>query len=265
MLHTIDALPPEIAEAVNRARATGQPQSGLVCPECDGGRSREVSVTVWARDQRVCIAHCWRNKCGKTWEVALEGTVKVGDLPPVSQYVRFTATEPLSQDVYDKCWLRWRLSAGTLARYGVAQAVDSHRLAIPIYGPSGVWRGQCLRYFGAGTPRKSKALNEIYPDAVVLGWYRTACTLPTIVVEDFLSAMRLAQIGRSACSLGGVSLSQDKIDELTMHLGSNWMLALDADATSRAIHIAARRGIGIMRLDRDFKDCTNEEIIHAVG
>lgn len=270
MLLHISELPQDMARAACAVFATGNTQSGLLCPECAGGTSHERSVSMWLRDARIAVAKCWRAKCGHSLEVVGDPSLVLTEVSPAKwEPRRLQRVRAISQDLLLYVERRYGLRAPTLARYGVTQAdtaTKDPRIVIPVYSPSGSMRGQVLRLACYGK-RVKKAITQLLPGELALAWFRVPdAPGPVVVVEDALSAMRLAQLGRSAASLLGVNVSQEKVRELLDIAGkSGMLLCLDADATARAVNLCRRYGIDVRRIARDFKDSPDIEIINAIA
>jgi DNA primase len=81
------------------------------------------------------------------------------------------------------------------------------------------------------------------------------------VVEDVFSALRLWQSGTTAVALLGTSLSDLKAAEIRRHAVGPVVVALDSDASARAINAARLHHFTYRRLlDADIKDMTEEQL-----
>lgn len=114
----------------------------------------------------------------------------------------------------------------------------------------------------AGAPKARTYLDEGEPK---LAWYKQPGTDTCVIVEDQISAMRI----RDACSftsvaLLGTTLSAEQAGHLAREKYSRYILALDPDATHKALAIARRvnglfpNGLRVVFLDSDPKDYTDD-------
>jgi len=252
----------EAARYVAKQLGSRERASGLTCPKCLGGQTRERSL-IAGRDGLRMWAVCKRNKCREVfrWGPA--------DTPPpdgaLEPYKRPLApqTLPLTDNVHAYVEARYGLRQSTLQSYGCRTIAGQGALYVPVLGPRSQSRGCVLRRIDGSKPKVRGYPNADYPlDAPWLAWFhdaRLSARRPVIVVEDVLSAMRLEQAGHQAVSLLGTELSEAKALELR-----RWCLAvivaLDADAIGRAISHAMRHSFEVRRLASDFKDMTEEQL-----
>jgi hypothetical protein len=248
-----------LLQAAARAIADQRTVSGLLCPSCAGGATKEHSVSVWPED-RGAAWHCWRNKCGRGGRLFPDGSVPSGTHAPHKACVRLPDCEALSETAVAYLWTRYGIRQTALESAGVMQRANY--LAMPVRSPRGDVRGYNLRrLWGAGRKADSVELERPW-----MAWLRVHDCRATVVVEDQLSALRLAQLGFEGVALLGTSLSLDKLTEIKRNCRQGeFVLALDADATRRALSYAKRFGFRIVRLDRDFKDCEDDEIVRTIS
>lgn len=245
--------------------------SGLMCPHCHGGAQVERSVSGW-RNGLELRAKCWRNKCPwwGSWDV-----LDVGGLPAATQRTArakryLLDTLPLTDATQAALEARYGLLVETIRRYGLRQTTSGQACYCPVQGPDGQFRGWIRRWLVertrggpkvAGFPAPGLAEGEAWQ-----GWFRPEPRLPSydgglpvFCVEDVFSAMRLAQAGHAAVSLLGVAMSAAKVLELRAH-GGPIVVALDADAYSRAIDYGVRYTVTVRRLEIDIKDMTEGQL-----
>lgn len=242
--------------------------SGLTCPACGGGQSRERSLTA-GRDGLRMWAVCHRNKCGKVYRWGPADLDHAGVLvaPPSVLAHRPMAppTLPLTEACITHVEALYGLHAATIQGYGCRTIAGQGALYVPVRGPQGNARGCVLRQLDGTRPKVKSYPAADYPTGrpwlawFHLGTLQRAYQRPTIVVEDVLSAMRLEQAGHSAVSLLGTGLSETKALELRRWCPTV-VVALDADAIGRAISHALRHSFEVRRLTSDFKDMTEEQL-----
>jgi hypothetical protein len=125
-------------------------------------------------------------------------------------------------------------------------------------------------------PKKCKLIISD-ADAEVLSYYLADsepggilnhASLPVLVVEDQLSALRASKWVNTA-ALCGTNLSNSKVMDLTKTRAKHVIIALDQDASSKSIDYLRKYGpffekLSVLTLEKDIKDCTDEEIIHLL-
>lgn len=202
-------------------------------------------------------------------------------LPPKQQHLTAYTGQlaPLTADDY-------RFFEG---KYGIIvpriQRGDFGMYAMPVMPPQGAERrGVVLRKPWAGSPLDTpaagakKALTYQERRGPLQAFYKAhgnPVRAPLIVVEDQLSAMKVAEIGLNAVALLGVpgnngDLGADRVRELSTFPTEQVIVALDADATTNALLFARKWGysfkkIRVAILERDLKDTPKSEITGALG
>lgn len=239
-----------------------------LCPKCQGGRSRELSLSS-VDHNGVTTWHCWRAKCG------YRSLMLTSDAPQVSTPSYREPPQVLSRNATVDLYLRkYRIDSGCADAFGI-NATTHDRLLLPIYDPRGRFRGWNVR----GT-REGQRKADIYcAGALTLAWFVAdalaaseletvygiaAGALPVLAVEDQLSAIRLAAAGITTCSLLGTNVSQAKVMEIDRVSHGRWLLALDADAIGKALVHTQRHDIRVLRLSRDAKNCTPLELHNVI-
>lgn len=161
------------------------------------------------------------------------------------------------------------------------------RYVMPILGPMQELRGRVAR-----TPWKDSPLSlephAKYPKAVtylerigpVQSFYVSAPVYPVVVlVEDQLSAMKLAEMGYTAVAMLGTPNSehpdnysgQDRVAEIAQFAaGRTVIVALDADMTAQSFLFARKwkdafSSVRVAILNADIKDTSRDEIPAILG
>jgi hypothetical protein len=120
-----------------------------------------------------------------------------------------------------------------------------------------------LRSYNGGAP---KALTDLWHGYEGCAWegytYRPD---DIVIVEDIVSAARMASYTTAACLLG-VNLTEEKVVDLSEAAAGTYWLALDADAFSRCVSTVVRlkQRLNMLRLDKDIKDMTEDEFSELV-
>jgi len=269
-------------EQIRRLAASlgvGEQRSGIVCPLCGGGRTRENSLSLTRISQTRVGYCCHRATCGFNGYIGGKGNGIISetpypDNPPVSN-----STDPptrmysgrtvgLGATTLSQFLSLFDLEKEELDRFGVCEEDGSGRLVIPIRDSNEIRLGtEVRRNFGDTTQRKVELYIEQAWSRV--GWftresYRASNLQATVAVEDSLSAIKVSRTYPAAC-LYGSHINYDSCRELLAHsLDRTLVLALDKDATDKALKFKKKfRLFGDFKvaiLERDLKYCSDEEI-----
>lgn len=246
------------------------------CPFC---AAPERSLSVTRRSHRI-FYHCFRASCAASGSFPIFGTA-------------FLPTESIGKGVIAAKDRRYRGSLLPLAdidriyfkeRFRLLKPVsiwlsEERRYVFDIYDSHGQLRGyleRCASWKGiipsprvehdwAGGPKTKLYMEDA--DDVPLAWYsptRVYQERGLVLVEDCLSAMRVAERGWYAAALLGTYLDYSRVEEIAAWrkkniTGGPVYLALDADATATAL-TAARKWSGMLAdirvviLRRDLKE-----------
>ena len=277
---------------ITLARKLGFGQfSSQLCPKCEGGTSRERTLSIDIAQNGVIKFNCFRASCG------FAGTAYTNEgLAPRAEALAVSGTRelrPLTADLHP-------LSSKELLffsnKFGLPEAVAKHgvyrtetRYALPIFRPNGTHRGYITRRPWDGSPADTaenrldsqwarKALTYLEADEPVQSWYfngKPDFVVSIVLVEDPISAMRLAsyweqtegaEFPMAAVAILGTGLNASKIHEIQQIARQTEVhIALDADATGQAFAMARKWGpgfrrLGVIVLPKDIKDMTDEEI-----
>lgn len=184
---------------------------------------------------------------------------------------------------------------------------EENQYVLAVFDPLGKRRGFVVRADGWSgnppTPRKSGAYGKARtymdePSGVQQSWYRptiqawmdegvtevkpgaivpegTRLYIPQFVttivlVEDQLSAMKVAQAGAVGVALLGTNLTFDKVYELQQARPTEVIVALDADASQRSFDMVrnfspAFRSMRVALLQQDIKDLPMSDVTTALG
>lgn len=228
-----------------------------LCPFCNGGRTKELSLSV-SYDG---LYLCHRASCGARgkWDSRYCAAPKRTSTWPTLNTLNGDALESLVNT--------YSLTKNDLASLRPEEAVTCKgetRWWYPIFGPDGSTRGGVARLNG-GTP---KSLTYVDGGYKLGSWYNPSN--PTfyghaVLVEDQVSAAKLGQYVTTV-ALMGTNLN----DTLTGYLSGSGIkhlyIALDADALSTAVSIANKVGVyfdscSVICLTKDIKDTSHPEIL----
>ncbi len=217
----------------------------LRCPKCDGGRTGEISLSVYGADSGegrkmsgAIRLHCWRASCGWT-AVTLSSMSEVkmqsGKIKPPKVY-----RDPLSNikgmQVQELRFI-YGLKQSSYVPHGWKVGEDE-ALVMPILCPVGGVRGHATRTFTK--PKRCytyKATAQPWLD-----WWTGDRDGPLVIVEDTLSACRLSGLEIQAVALLGTGMTVEQAQEIKAYSSANSCvyLALDRDAFNKAIHMRRR-------------------------
>lgn len=236
--------------------------SGLICPKCQGGQSRERSVSAWHQGLTI-TAKCWRNACGfrGTWD-ATTGMGLGYQAPAGGDGRTGFRVDTLPLDSWMVAFLdgRYRIREPALRHWGVRQYPGRGGVYVPCNSPTGLSRGWVLRRIDGSTPKVLSYPTHGHTHEPWQAWFPSTPGGLVVCVEDVFSAMRLWQAGTNAVAMLGVSLSDMKAAEIGRHY-DQVAVALDSDATARAIEAARRYNFVYRRLlGADLKDMTEEQL-----
>lgn len=253
----------------------------FVCPCCEGGSSKEKSLSITRRSSTEAFFNCFRTKCSLGGgHIALyqadDGSVlKSKSRKPTTNQVTHNLTG-LDKEVVEYFKTNYYMTPAQLA-YGRFRTTFDRRIYMPIFDPNRLNRGGAVRKYKElyqGRREFSsipKTLNYFTPDSdrVCASWYyrlrsRRKSSDTLLIVEDIVSAIRLTD-HVDAVSLMGTALSDDKQKEVRSKHYKKIYLALDEDATLKAIRIKKSCGLylpnlQVLPLSKDIKDMTPEDI-----
>ena len=157
---------------------------------------------------------------------------------------------------------------------------DYDQYVMKVLGPHGELRGYNVRVKPWGDtvyavcPRSplsglNKSKSKLYmasPDLPTQSFhFSEASTERCVLVEDQLSALKVAQNGLHAVALLGDGLNYAKLAEIQRRAFKQVSIALDKDATSRAFKMAHEYGyalpnLKVIVLEKDIKDMNNDDV-----
>jgi hypothetical protein len=251
------------------------PATAVICPACMGGTSGEKSFRLLIANGSIVRGKCFRASCG--WYYSNVSAVTGGFTADVGPKL-MPYTGPIrGLDTAEREWMKRRYG---IDLRGVGSTEDG-RYVLPIWDDQSNERGVVLRIPHVGSPLRGtrdyggipKTLTYRSAEGPVQSWYR--CTAPgadrevAVLVEDQISAMKVRlYAGVTAVALLGTELTQDKVAELQRNV-KRIVIALDADATSKAFEHARRWGKAfeacrVLILEKDIKDAQSGEFLPAL-
>lgn len=174
---------------------------------------------------------------------------------------------------------RYEIPEGMAAAH-IRVARDCGKYALPIWDPAGIQRGVVLRQPWPGAPRSggSGPKADTYKNTFgpLQSHYFTGADTPMVVVEDQLSAIKLAAYGYNSAALLGVPEVRysgysgvDRVTEIARRARSV-IIALDNDMTEVAFLFVKKWAgmfdkLRVAILARDLKDTPASEFAKVLG
>lgn len=252
-----------------------------ICPVCNGGSTREHSLSIRRNSETSARYCCYRASCdlGKGM-IALtsDGSRVVGSrfpAKPVDRPYHSLHTYPLSQEGLDLLNNKYHLT-DDLILYARIKHDKYKRFIIPIFDMNHVERGKVVRkeekIYESAINSKSvpkKLLFKKDANGLSNGWYRKfrykkKASDTLVVVEDALSALRLVPYCDSLY-LNTASITMGVVNEIRSQRYDDIVLALDNDATSWAFKQLQRKQdvlpqMRLMFLTKDIKNCNEQRL-----
>lgn len=252
-----------------------------LCPCCNGGSSRERSLSITRRSNTEAFYICYRASCSLgAGHIALY-SADDGSILRHNTFKKPTNNDlthnlaSLDRETVDFFMRKYYMTPGQLL-YGRFQTTFDRRIYMWIFGPRRLKRGGCVRkYAELYTGRReltSIPKNLVHfngTDDKALSWYfkdrhRKRNSKDLIIVEDIPSALRLNSYCDSV-SLIGTGLGSDKQKEIRSMGYDRIYLALDEDATAKALKIKKScslylSNMRVIPLSKDIKDTPPEEL-----
>jgi hypothetical protein len=233
-----------------------------VCPECGGGSTRELSLSITLDETGYMLWHCFRASCGFSGKRLAWGVVHGHGSTSKKAPRGFTgALELLPKEQHEWLWDKFSIAAKDNWRW----APEFERLYMPVMGPTGKHRGCILR----DTTVKHEAKTLTFKEAVDepwMHWNWGDCTGPVVLVEDMFSAAKVQQCGIESACLLGTHFGLDKVREVLTQ-NDSCIIALDKDAYCKAVKYAvdysALLNIRVWHLEQDLKYETVIRILEA--
>lgn len=246
------------------------------CPECKApGRTFTVTRTEFG-----FVWNCFRDSCSAAGAVGSAGREPYAPTARVPRETAYTGpTYPLSQD--DSYYFALRF--GIHITDSVRKTEDSAYL-LPVISPTGItrgyikraptWKGQpvcpALAFYDTtkGAPKTINYLNS--ESEVPLSWHGVH-SKHVVLVEDWCSAQKLAELGLRAVALLGSSLSDARVRELQQWKVSRITWAPDPDAIGTALKHSQKYSPAFDRLRVAFLECDpkdytdSSELLFALG
>lgn len=276
-----------------------------VCPVCDGGPKKEVTWVVGRESDRVWYK-CFRATCPGATGIVGSHTLspvvqaeKNRALERLNPYTR--SIEPLTTDdcqyfqdrfgldLWDGKWIG-QISSTADDEYllyvrSPDRKVRGHVVRQPVWkgvpkaprqGRPGYWENDLTTEPGSHWKPMPKTV--LYPASTepMLAWYKANKMPETwhaphlVVVEDQISAMKVAQCGVNAVALLGNGMNVEIVRDIVRQKPKIVTIALDPGAEGQAQNLAKKWGLYFNRtrvalLEADPKDIPEEDLLSELG
>lgn len=254
-------------------------QTTAICPECRGGSQHAQSSFAIRRVADGLLYNCLRASCGFRGIVSDSAAGASRKRQPSVKVTAYQGTmRLLDEEDHEYLWQRFGLPKSTTSRYRLS-ALGMYLL--PMQSPMGQVAGWVLRrhpwkpWTGLPCPRgvDSGPKTLVYPNSESTPLLHCARTptadtvdQPLVLVEDVVSADKLAAHGIPAVALLGTYLSADRLEVIRKLTPRHVVLALDADALAQAFSTARLYGqsfpkFTVLPLSMDFKDMASWDML----
>jgi len=242
--------------------AEGTSIAGEQCPACNGGETKERTLSVSKAEGRL-LWKCHRASCGFAGGSGTSaGSTPRRTLLPSCRgiagrdYSRTSCrlNEQAKQYLGEKYWL----TEQHLARNGVGYDEQSGRVVIPIKDFHGQERGSTLRGISGEVPK-----SLIYAEPSAISWHTNRKSQALIVVEDQWSAIRASDY-MNAVALLGTYLDDERAYEIRASKLSPIYMALDLDAWDKTVKYCVKYRSLLspipVKIGKDLKDMSPQEL-----
>lgn len=258
----------------------GENTRSIECPFCPPHDKEPNSFSVTRSDEGL-LFNCYRAKCKQSGFIP-SIPITVTDRPDKKNKVNSFTYEvsKLSNEQYRRLILNYNLTVDEIDSNEIQWVSETRRLAIPLFDKNYLrwgWEAKIIKGLeppwikGKGTTKSivyptQESYTRLYYPKLSKEYVkeRSSMNEDTIVlVEDVFSAIRVMRYRDSAALLG---CNLDLVQVLELMDGyKNIILALDADATQKAIKIAKEYSgyfehFEVKQLNKDPKDMSENEL-----
>lgn len=249
----------------------GVSYSGRMCPSCEGGRTKESSLSV-SREGDTLKWLCHRASCGFAGCESLLFVPRDINISIPKKTRTFFSSGPLPTSHYDFLFQMYGIDASATDKAGLqitynfcTETSTPGRIVIPVLTRDLMLRGSNLYAVSPNEIPKSKIVRE--REVVGMAWFTNPSSDKTIIVEDCYSAIRASK-HVNAVALLGTTLSHEGVEELiATNIPKNY-LALDNDAFSKTLsYVYEYRNkikLTAVSLTKDIKNLSEQELIELI-
>lgn len=228
---------------------------------CEFCHSSSPTMSITKHPGKI-VYHCFRASCGESGSIGAAPRSSVAKEKPAPRLFEWP-THELSAE--DERFFSERFEITNIAALRRWVKVTDGGFAFPILNPYGGIRGWTHRRGHFSGDLQSTRLSNVLPktrtfkheDGPLLAWYfptGAPCRMETVLVEDQVSAIKVALNANCvAVALIGTEINHAKAAEIQKYasrwvngsrMGNQIIIALDPDATEKAIKHAQTWGLG---------------------
>lgn len=224
----------------------------ILCPECNGGSSKEISLSLFKDHEGHIAWQCFRASCGYKGNPT---GVSVGASKQL-QTPRYY-TEPFVNLIKEQTlWFNERFGFRPPCWYSEGPC----RYLLPVKSPKGALRGYQAYSFHENAKLKCMTYRELVTEPF-MHWPGTPRYADkTVIVEDWFSAEKVMLAGAQSVALLGTTLNEERVEEIrSASQNRQVILALDADAYAKSVRYVIDYGeafkppLRVWKLVRDLK------------
>lgn len=235
--------------------AEGQTAAGQMCPMCNGGSTKEQTLSV-SRVGSNILWKCHRSSC--TFAGGTSGGRPVSPMLKVQSrgvWGRQCVREADALPVWATDWLKENVGINErqISKHQLGWA--DGRLVQPIFNFQYELLGCNLRSLDGHQPK-----NKLHCESGALAWYINQTTTELIIVEDIFSAIRVSEYMNSVALLS-THLNDERVEEIKRAGCGPVYLALDNDAFAKTISYCKRwRWMTPVVMTKDLKNLSEQEL-----
>lgn len=271
----------DVVRMAGRGLAIGENAEPSNCPFCRADHEAKFSVK---RVEDGYLYNCFRGKCGAAGFVSASGAASFASRHSREKRNRYmiydsSRLKGLDAEDYRFFEMKWNLRKNALAgnvfispedEY-VFRIRDSRDVTRGWHVRQPVWKGVRCHRNGLADMGKPKGMTyKDDPESSKAAWFNRESNGPLVIVEDYLSAMKVLQAGfRALCLFGTVITDADKQEIRSQGIIGGTVIWLDADAQEQAYRNAQRHGVNLnMRVvctTKDPKALSESAIQEVIG
>ena len=238
-----------------------------MCPACGGGSSKKITLGL-VYNEAVVYGQCFRATCGAKYLTVTDPSATFDRKKVKEARIFDKPTIPVQGSALMYLIVDYGLDTRTFDPHGWRITEHGEDYVMPVLDPYGRERGHITRSVDA-TPKRVftyKATAQSFID----WWFDDKNSAPVVIVEDCLSACRLAGQGYNSVALLGTNISQKDAREIQETARDrDIVLALDRDAFDKAVKLSIRHRsiwgqIRMVCLDEDIKNMTDDAAIREL-
>jgi hypothetical protein len=260
-----------------------------LCPFCGGGRSLERSLSI-TREAGGLLYHCHRASCDESGFVGTGTHGSACDPYSDLAYCQRASNpyrgelNPLQDRDYE--YFEKRFDLVFLPPYAIQRTSmfdNDAQYVMSLNDYRGYTRGFAVRRGGwSGEPKTPGKVENTSPKTKTFldtprafAQHIQRPRLPmddgetVVVVEDYISALKVAQDGWIGVALMGTTMNGDRAREIYQLRPTEVVIALDKDATENAFRMAREWGLSwpktrVAMLEQDLKDTSKDDITEVL-